>query len=80
MSVRRLVLGFVNTKEESKRGSVSLAQVIWDKAEQAMRRKGFNGNFSAYVADLIRNDSEATAHHEAAPEKAAPAQPKRKAA
>jgi len=70
----------VNTKEESKRGSVSLAQVIWDKAELAMRRKGFNGNFSAYVADLIRNDSEATAHPAVAPEPAVTERTKRRAA
>lgn len=47
----------MNTKADSKRGSVSLAQVIWDKAAECMARKGFNGNFSAYVADLIRQDA-----------------------
>ena len=67
----------MNSKEDSKRGSVSLSKVIWDKAEQAMRRKGFNGNFSAYVADLIRNDSEASA---TAPKKDVDARTKRKAA
>lgn len=41
-----------------KRTTVSLAWVIWDMAEEMMTAKGFNDNFSAYVADLIRRDKE----------------------
>jgi hypothetical protein len=41
-----------------KRVTVSLAKIIWKTAENLMDLKGFNGNFSAYVADLIRRDQE----------------------
>jgi hypothetical protein len=41
-----------------KRTTVSLARVVWDLAEEQMKAKGFNDNFSAYVADLIRRDKE----------------------
>ena len=41
-----------------KRTTVSLARVVWDMAEEQMKAKGFNDNFSAYVADLIRRDRE----------------------
>jgi len=46
----------VKTNEDARRGSISMARIIWDQADHCMRRKGFNGNFSAYVADLIRAD------------------------
>lgn len=35
-----------------------LAPVIAEIADQMMDRRGFNNNFSAYVADLIRRDQE----------------------
>ena len=41
---------------QDKRTTVSLAQVVWETAEKIMEAKGFNDNFSAYVADLIRRD------------------------
>jgi hypothetical protein len=41
-----------------KRTTVSLAGVVWKWAEEMMVAKGFNDNFSAYVADLIRRDKE----------------------
>jgi O-glycosyl hydrolase len=41
-----------------KRATVSLARVVWDMAKEQMKAKGFNNNFSAYVADLIRRDKE----------------------
>jgi O-glycosyl hydrolase len=41
-----------------KRTTVSLARVVWEMAEEQMQAKGFNDNFSAYVADLIRRDKE----------------------
>jgi hypothetical protein len=50
----------VNLKDPASRHTVHLAEVIWRKAGECMTRKGFNGNFSAYVADLIRRDHEAT--------------------
>jgi hypothetical protein len=37
---------------------VSLAKVVWDIAKEMMESKGFNDNFSAYVADLVRRDKE----------------------
>lgn len=40
------------------RTTVSLAVVVWEMAEGLMDAKGFNSNFSAYVADLIRRDKE----------------------
>ena len=43
------------------RTTVSLAGVIYDKARAQMKERGFNDNFSAYVADMIRNrDTEAS--------------------
>lgn len=45
-------------KETSARTTVSLATVVWDAAYEMMRRKGYNNNFSSYVADLIRRDKE----------------------
>ena len=45
-------------KREDKRTTVSLAPVLWVMAEAMMERKGFNNNFSSYVADLIRRDHE----------------------
>ena len=79
-------------KRKDKRTTVSLAPVLWVMAEAQMERKGFNNNFSSYVADLIRRDHERYAmtadelaarlapYAAAEPAKAAPAQPKRKAA
>lgn len=45
-------------KRDDKRTTISLAQVVWAQAEFLMERKGFNKNFSAYVADLVRRDHE----------------------
>ena len=47
-----------SNRREDKRTTVSLAQVVWQMAEEMMAKKGFNDNFSAYVADLIRRDRE----------------------
>lgn len=41
---------------EAKRTSVMVADVIWQAAHVMMERKGYNKNFSQYVADLIRED------------------------
>ena len=41
-----------------KRTSISLANVVWQMAVEMMQAKGFNDNFSSYVADLIRRDKE----------------------
>ena len=43
---------------QDKRTTVSLAKVIWTMAKEMMAVKGFNDNFSAYVADLVRRDKE----------------------
>ena len=43
---------------KDKRTTVSLAHVVWVMAEEQMETKGFNDNFSAYIADLIRRDKE----------------------
>ena len=43
---------------EDRRKTVSLAKVVWDMANQNMKDRGFNDNFSAYIADLIRRDKE----------------------
>lgn len=43
-----------------KRTTISLARVVWEIAEEMMELKGFNGNISAYIADLIRRDKERT--------------------
>jgi hypothetical protein len=43
------------------RTTVALAEVVWKMAEKMMEAKGFNKNFSSYVADLIRRDREAAA-------------------
>lgn len=43
-------------KPPSVRTTVSLAKVIWDIAVENMASRGFNDNFSACVADLIRQD------------------------
>lgn len=40
------------------RTTVSLAQVIWDKAQTQMIRGGYNKNFSSFVSDLIRRHDE----------------------
>lgn len=40
------------------RTTVTLADVVWDMAQVRMQERGFNGNFSSYVADLIRRDME----------------------
>ena len=45
-------------KRSDKRTTVSLAEVVWKMAEETMDAKGYNGNFSAYVAELIRRDKE----------------------
>ena len=48
-------------ERQDKRTTISLATVVWDMAEEMMARKGFNENFSAYVADLVRRDQERAA-------------------
>lgn len=45
-------------RREDKRTTVSLAKIVWEMAQEMMRLKGFNDNFSSYVADLIRRDKE----------------------
>lgn len=40
------------------RTTISLAKIVWTMASAQMRDRGFNGNFSAYVAELIRRDHE----------------------
>jgi hypothetical protein len=50
-------LWIVNERTD-KRITISLAEVIWAQAEFLMERKGFNNNFSAYLADLVRRDHE----------------------
>lgn len=40
------------------RTSISLSDVVYKFAVQQMELKGFNGNMSSYVADLIRRDHE----------------------
>jgi len=45
-------------QRDDKRTTVSLAKVVWGMAEEMMAAKGFNDNFSAYVADLVRRDQE----------------------
>ena len=44
--------------QSEQRKTISLAPVLWGMAEALMERKGFNNNFSSYVADLIRRDHE----------------------
>jgi hypothetical protein len=46
------------TKREDRRTTISLAEVVYQTAEEMMEAKGYNGNFSAYLADLIRRDKE----------------------
>jgi non-homologous end joining protein Ku len=48
----------MTAERQDKRTTVSLAHVVWDMAETMMAQKGFNDNFSAYVADLVRRDKE----------------------
>lgn len=45
-------------KRSDRRTTISLARVVWDMAIEMMDAKGFNDNFSAYVADLTRRDHE----------------------
>ncbi len=40
------------------RTSISLAYVVWEMAHKNMKALGYNQNFSAYVAALIRRDRE----------------------
>ncbi len=40
------------------RTTITLADVVWEMAAELMKLKGFNNNFSSYVADLIRRDKE----------------------
>jgi hypothetical protein len=44
--------------QSEQRKTISLAPVVWVMAEAMMESKGFNNNFSSYVADLIRRDHE----------------------
>ena len=43
-------------KRARKRTTLSLEQVIYELAQENMQVRGFNGNFSGYVAELIRQD------------------------
>lgn len=45
-------------KPETVRTTISLAKVVQNMADERMEALGFNGNLSAYVADLIRRDKE----------------------
>jgi hypothetical protein len=45
-------------KEKDMRTSVSLSGTVWKWAEELMREDGFNGNFSSFVADLVRRRKE----------------------
>lgn len=45
-------------EREQVRTTILLAQIVYRKATELMATKGFNRNFSAYVADLIRRDAE----------------------
>lgn len=45
--------------EKDSRKTISIAKVIMDWAEEMMLAQGFNKNFSAYVAHLIREDKKA---------------------
>lgn len=45
-------------KRRDKRITISLAQVVMTMAVENMEERGFNENFSAYIADLIRRDRE----------------------
>jgi len=63
-----------------KRTTVSLDNVVWQWAVESMRKRGYNSNFSAYVAGLIRRDKEREddrqlALAKAASDSAAPATP-----
>jgi hypothetical protein len=42
----------------SVRTTIMLAKVIYEAADRLMDQQGYNGNFSAYVAALIRRDRE----------------------
>jgi hypothetical protein len=44
--------------DAEKRTSLLVSGVVWNAGQRQMSRKGFNGNFSAYIADLIRRDEE----------------------
>jgi len=46
------------SKRRDFRTTVSLAHFVWKTAQEMMKAKGFNDNFSSYVADLIRRDKE----------------------
>jgi len=45
-------------RHNAKRTTVILDQLVWALAEENMRLRGYNRNFSAYIADLIRRDLE----------------------
>ncbi len=44
------------------RTTISLAGVIWQTARELMESRGFNKNFSAFVADLIRRGQGTRGH------------------
>lgn len=50
--------GWRMNRPDAFRTTVSMANVVWEMALEMMKLKGFNENFSAYVADLIRRDKE----------------------
>lgn len=46
------------SKPESAKLSVSLSKTVYGWAVELAEKKGFDTNFSAYIADLIRRDQE----------------------
>lgn len=45
-------------KSETEKLSVSLSKTVYSWAVELADKKGFDTNFSAYIADLIRRDRE----------------------
>lgn len=54
------------TERTDVRTTVSLDKVVWQMAERVMAQRGYNKDFSAFIADLIRRDRDATFRHVAA--------------
>lgn len=54
-------------KPEGAKLSVSLSKVVHAWAVQLAEKKGFDTNFSAYIADLIRRDQERDAEKKCNP-------------
>ena len=43
---------------KTKRITISFSQIVYDMAVESMELKGFTGNLSASLADLVRRDKE----------------------